>query len=71
MKLWILCKNDVSKNPSNDEDIVINCGICKGMDTLTPIRITLEDYKNEIEEIVYPECDILKNVLSKNKIGIK
>ena len=65
MKLWILCKYNNSRNP-NEDDLAINCGICKGMDTLNSIKVILEEYCDEIEDIIYPECNILKNILNKN-----
>ncbi|HIQ39144.1 MAG TPA: hypothetical protein EYH53_03965 [Methanothermococcus okinawensis] len=66
MKLWIFCKYDNPKNLGEDS-FVINCGICRGIDTLNSIKIILEEYQDEIEEIVYPECNILRNVLDNKK----
>ena len=65
MKMYILCKNENNFNGDSNNDLIINCGICKGMDTSTPIKIMMNEYYDEIEEIVYPECDILKKVLSR------
>jgi len=61
MKLRILCKYNNPKNLDEDS-LIINCGICRGMD-LNSINIILEEYQDEIEEIVYPECNILRNVI--------
>jgi len=64
MKLRIICKED-NLSVKDDESIVVNCGICIGIDTLTSVKVVIEEYSDEIEEIVYPECEILKRALSK------
>ncbi len=75
MKIIIVCK-DTSINKlenkgeclentnNNEEDIVkISCEYCKGKDILTTIKMMRDDYGDEINEIVYPNCDILKRVI--------
>ena len=64
MKLQILCKEERLENLS-DDTFVINCNICKGMNSFNSIKTILEEYCDEIEEIIYPECDIIKKILNK------
>jgi len=62
MRIRILCKDEEN---IEDNSFVIRCSLCRGGDTLTSIRAILEDYQDEIYEIVYPHCDLLKNMLKK------
>ena len=67
MKLVIICKDDDKKYiQSNDEDedvLKFVCDGCRGMDIKTTIKMIVDDYGNEIKEIIYPNCDILKKVM--------
>lgn len=64
MKIRILCKDENEEN-IKDNSFVIRCSLCRGIDTLTSIKVILKDYQDEIDEIVYPHCDLLKNMLKK------
>ena len=67
MKLVIICKDDDKKyiqSNNEDEDVLkLACERCKGMDIKTTIKMIMEDYGDEIKEIIYPNCDILKKVM--------
>ncbi len=63
MKLIIICKDDKNNIDNSNNTLTITCGICKGEDTNTAIKMLIEDYEGEIDEIVYPNCDILNKVL--------
>ncbi|WP_157198888.1 hypothetical protein [Methanothermococcus okinawensis] len=66
MKLIVVCKDDNTdkfnndKEYNNNDNLIITCGMCKGEDTKTTIKMILEDYGDEIDEIIYPNCDIIK-----------
>ncbi|WP_421077608.1 hypothetical protein Mjas_07820 [Methanothermococcus sp. Ax23] len=60
MKLVIICKDDTKNKKSENENLIIKCGICRGEDTKTTIKMIMEDYGDEIDEIVYPNCNIVK-----------
>lgn len=59
MKLFIICKDD-NENKFDNDNLTVTCGICKGADTRTAIKMLIADYGDEIDEIVYPNCDIVK-----------
>ena len=69
MKLIIVCKDSKeyaqSDEDNNDNNHVLKlaCERCKGMDIKTTIKMIVDDYGNEIKEIIYPNCDILKKVM--------
>ncbi|HID47099.1 MAG TPA: hypothetical protein EYH15_00930 [Methanothermococcus okinawensis] len=63
MKLWVICREESRNIP--EDSLVINCNICRDKNTLTSLKVVLEEYGKEIEEIVYPKCELLKKVLNK------
>lgn len=63
MKLIIICKDENKEIDNNNKNLKVVCGLCGGEDTRTTIKIILEEYGDEITEIVSPKCDIIKNLM--------
>ena len=67
MKLIIVCKDSKEYTQSDKDDnknvLKFVCEGCRGMDVKTTIKMIMEDYGDEIKEIIYPNCDILKRVM--------
>ncbi|ABR56088.1 hypothetical protein [Methanococcus aeolicus] len=63
MKIIITCKDENKKIDNNNKNLKVACGLCRGEDTKTTIKMLLEDYGYEIIEITYPKCDIIKNLM--------
>jgi len=61
MKLVIVCKDDTKKASNNNLTVV--CEACKGIDVKTSIKMIMEDYGDEIKEIICPNCDVIKKII--------